>query len=136
MSRECDGCTSCCTGVITFTDVDANDNIIVSTREHGCTKYAKGCTIYNDRPKTCKEFDCLYIQDEGLPEIMKPSNCGFIMHGYNATDTENSRIVLSQNTDGPDIDERALLWGLWWALTETKHDVELNTHKMGSMRYR
>ena len=45
-------------------------------------------------------------------------------------------IVLSQNTDGPDIDERALLWGLWWALTETKHDVELNTHKMGSMRYR
>lgn len=139
MNRDCGGCTECCTGQLHFQDEDTNGNIIVATAEMGCTKFANGCTIYEDRPDTCRSFECMYTMDVGLPESLKPSVCGFIIHRYSPgknTDIEKARIVFTQNKDGPDIDDKALVFGLWWAMTQTKDDIELNSRKFGNLRFR
>jgi len=139
MNRSCGGCTECCTGQLHFQDKDMNGNIVVATSELGCTKFANGCTIYEDRPETCRSFQCMYTIDVGLPESLKPSVCGFITHRYSAEslgDSDNARIVFTQNKNGPDIDEQALIFGLWWAMTQTNDDVELSTRKFGHLRFR
>jgi len=42
-----------------------------------CNKVCStGCSIHNDKPKICKEFNCDYILLD-LEEKFKPINCGF-----------------------------------------------------------
>jgi hypothetical protein len=81
----------------------------------------------------------MYKLDSGLPESMKPSVCGFITHRYlseSLPDSDNSRMVFTQNKNGPAIDDQSLIFGLWWALTQTDDDVELNTRKHGNLKFR
>jgi hypothetical protein len=45
-------------------------------------------------------------------------------------------MVFTQNKNGPAIDDQSLIFGLWWALTQTDDDVELNTRKHGNLKFR
>ena len=65
MNRKCDGCTICCT----TQRVPEFDKPEYTPCQH--CKLNQGCTIYNDRPKSCQKFECAWLQGE-LPEWMKP----------------------------------------------------------------
>ena len=39
----------------------------------------KGCKIYNDRPGSCSEFRCLYLDSDTIPEDERPDKTGVVM---------------------------------------------------------
>ena len=44
-----------------------------------CNKYCNGCTIYEERPKVCADYQCLWLKinsvNNSLPVSMRPDNC-------------------------------------------------------------
>lgn len=36
----------------------------------------KGCSIYKDRPLSCKQFECLWYKQNQIPESLRPDKCG------------------------------------------------------------
>ena len=44
-----------------------------------CDKYCNGCTIYEDRPKPCVDYECLWLKinsvNNSLPVSLRPDNC-------------------------------------------------------------
>lgn len=77
-TRSCDGCSACCK-VMHVLELNKPAN---QWCEH-CAVW-KGCLIYNERPTSCREFACLYLQDEQMPEELRP---------------DRSKVVLSINRD-------------------------------------
>ena len=70
--RSCGDCDACCRWLINEV------NGYMTTPASPCHFLGKGCTIYSDRPQTCRDYFCGYIQ--GItPEWMKPSLSGFIV---------------------------------------------------------
>jgi hypothetical protein len=51
--RECGECTLCCL-VTRVPELDKPENTM-------CTLCDAGCTIYNDRPQSCRAFDCAWL---------------------------------------------------------------------------
>ena len=68
---ECDGCMACC---IT---PPIDDGIIVKEDNTVCKFCDRGCAIYEDRPPSCVNFNCLYITD-GYDESLRPDKTGVI----------------------------------------------------------
>lgn len=69
--RECGTCTKCCDGTV-------NGEIYGHKMFPGTPCHfialGSGCTIYEDRPETpCKNFRCRWLDDESIPEWMKPN---------------------------------------------------------------
>ena len=61
--KNCDGCTECCYSL------PINESEFVKQEGVMCTHCDKGCTIYDTRPESCKEFNCVYLvtnTDESL----------------------------------------------------------------------
>ena len=77
---RCGDCHSCCKS---FGFLDENKIVIKSLDIHyewgRCNKLADNnrCSIYDDRPKTCSKFKCLYIESD-LPKKYLPKNIGFV----------------------------------------------------------
>ncbi|MDO9587553.1 MAG: hypothetical protein Q8R45_08035 [Brevundimonas sp.] len=44
-----------------------------------------GCKIYDQRPPSCRTFQCLWLVDPGIPETLKPNR---------------SKVIFDQDTDG------------------------------------
>jgi hypothetical protein len=40
----------------------------------------KGCNIYADRPRSCREFYCLWMQDESFGADWKPEKAKFVVY--------------------------------------------------------
>lgn len=38
-----------------------------------------GCAIYPDRPSICREYECLWKSDRGLPAPMRPDRVGVLL---------------------------------------------------------
>ena len=38
-----------------------------------------GCTIYAKRPQVCRDFECLWLTERGLPSTMRPDRLGTIL---------------------------------------------------------
>lgn len=81
----CGECTLCCR-VLPFTHQSSifdkyNERYkydIIYPPGKSCNKVCStGCSIHDNKPKICKEFECDYILLE-LEEKFKPSNCGFL----------------------------------------------------------
>lgn len=75
--NSCDGCKVCC-DLFSIPEIEKPEKTACSN----CTD--QGCGIYDDRPQTCKDFKCLYIQS-GWMEGLRPDNCG---------------VMFTQNSDG------------------------------------
>jgi hypothetical protein len=43
-----------------------------------CPHCNKGCTIWENKPKSCTELECVYYQMEKASEDLRPDNCGVI----------------------------------------------------------
>jgi hypothetical protein len=72
--RECGECTLCCK-VMAVTVISKPTNVWC---EH-CDKAGGGCKIYDHRPKACREFECLWLMREAIPEEFKPSKSRVVM---------------------------------------------------------
>lgn len=67
---QCDGCTACCT----LLPIEAINKPVNTP----CQYCDAGCSIYPDRPQTCAEFECAYLQGRNVPLSLRPDNCGII----------------------------------------------------------
>ena len=67
---DCGDCTLCCTLFI----VEELDKPAGSACEH-C---AVNCSIYNNRPQSCRDLKCAYIQMNNVSVLMRPDNLGVV----------------------------------------------------------
>ena len=74
--RECGTCTACCTGTLFTKIFDA-----MVRRGEPCPYVCGGCTIYEDRPEICRNFQCMWLAnpDNDYPAWLKPDVCNFVV---------------------------------------------------------
>jgi len=73
--RDCAGCTACCEGWLTSTELSMQPG-------KACTHCTpRGCAIYASRPEIpCRKFKCAWLADRDvIPEDMRPDRCGAIL---------------------------------------------------------
>jgi Fe-S-cluster containining protein len=68
---ECGNCTACCT-VLPIKAI----NKPINTPCPNCLR--GGCSIYDNKPQTCTEFECAYLQAKNVPVSLRPDRCGVI----------------------------------------------------------
>jgi hypothetical protein len=73
MKRECDGCTLCCT----LTHVPELAKPIGKT----CEFCDRGCTVYEARPKSCRDFECAWLKGD-MPNWMKPNKAHVMIESF------------------------------------------------------
>ena len=66
--RKCKECTACCSGTLYGM---AKGHYFGNGTP--CHFLNKNCTIYEDRPPMCRDFQCLWLKDQTFPTWMKPS---------------------------------------------------------------
>ena len=71
--KECGTCSMCCK-LLEITSLRKPANTWCGY----CTP-GKGCTNYRLRPKLCREFQCLWLQEDWLADEWKPSVSKFVM---------------------------------------------------------
>jgi len=74
---ECGTCTLCCT-LCAVKDI----NKIAGDACKYCTDI---CTIYNERPQGCRDFNCAYVQMPKVNIALRPDNCGVVFEKINDT---------------------------------------------------
>lgn len=67
---RCGECKACCT-LFPIRELDKPANVL-------CDHYCDGCTIHETKPKACVEYECAYLQDERVPESLRPDKCGIV----------------------------------------------------------
>jgi len=72
MINKCEECTLCCE-LLPIKEINKQPSVLCSD----CT-LSKGCNIYNNRPEECKNFNCLYIEDNEMPDFLRPDKCNVI----------------------------------------------------------
>ncbi len=72
-TRECGSCSLCCKVL----DVPA----VYKPSGQWCKHFAAGtgCNIHQLRPKACRTFACLWLEEDWLGDEWKPSTCKFVM---------------------------------------------------------
>jgi hypothetical protein len=67
--NKCGECTVCCTlSVVKELNKEAGE-----TCKHCISKV--GCSIYEERPQDCKDFECAYLQSGTDNVSLRPDNC-------------------------------------------------------------
>lgn len=69
--NSCGNCTACCE-VFHIPVLNKPQNTLCKD----CTGF--GCGIYDSRPQTCKDYQCIYIRSD-MPEELRPDKCGVIL---------------------------------------------------------
>lgn len=90
-SRSCHGCTLCCR----LPDIDDLDKPADAWCRH-CIA-GKGCSIYADRPKLCRDFLCRWMLDDGLGPEWEPSRSRMMVYG------QGEQITVLADPDRPDL---------------------------------
>lgn len=111
MARSCGGCTKCCQGY-----VKGEVKGIRFYRGRPCHFLkSEGCSIYEERPKMCKDFNCAWLDDkEGiLPEWLYPmtSHVMIVRREY-----APNRDFLQIYEAGKTLDVKVLSWFVGYAL--------------------
>lgn len=90
LDRECGRCTLCCK-VLAIKELDKPKGI-----NCGLVQIGKGCGDYENRPPSCREFECLWLMGL-LPNEFKPR----ITHMVGDATSDGNRIVLHVDPDYP-----------------------------------
>lgn len=69
--NTCGDCTLCCKLL------PINDTALVKEHSVLCSSCDKGCTIYEDRPESCVNFNCNFIEDN-LDISLRPDKTNII----------------------------------------------------------
>lgn len=133
--RGCNGCRGCCDGTLVFDSITPSGQRLIVKDDKSCFYMAQdiGCGNYEDRPQNCRDFECEWITDTGLPEYLKPSRCGFII--VNKLGDSSFNCYVLKQTSGYNIDMAALTWAIWWA-NETKKDLLVDTKSTGPLKFK
>lgn len=91
--RACDGCTMCCK-VMRVPELPKEINVWCQHCVLGT-----GCGIYETRPPSCREFQCLYTTNPTLTAAWKPSECKFVVRHEPGG---GGRIAIHVDTKRPD----------------------------------
>lgn len=76
LSRSCNNCTACCDGTLLG---KAHGHYFYPGKPCFFVISDNCCTIYEDRPKLCKMFECGWIKNESVPEELWPKESGIII---------------------------------------------------------
>lgn len=72
--NNCGDCQICCE-VLSIPEIDKDPGL-------RCKNQCKtGCSIYKDRPESCKQFRCLYLESNWLKEL-RPDKSGVMIVNY------------------------------------------------------
>lgn len=71
MKRKCGACTLCCTAL-------AVPELGKKNGERCQHLTPTGCGIYEDRPPSCRAFECLWLQGDGDPSV-RPDRLGAVL---------------------------------------------------------
>jgi hypothetical protein len=71
--RTCGTCTLCCT-VVGVEELNKPAGVTCSYAAAG-----SGCTIREQRPRSCRRFFCGWRLDPNIDSLWKPSICGFVL---------------------------------------------------------
>lgn len=101
--RSCDGCTKCCEGWLWG---EAHGHKFWPGRPcHFMSN--KGCSIYENRPdQPCKSFKCEWLENNEIPEWMKPDVSNVIIYKRE----ENGKKILEFTEAGSRLDSKVLSW--------------------------
>ena len=126
--RECGDCTKCCEGSLVLT---VQGNAINKSNPCHFVSMGKcnGCTIYEQRPQVCKDFECEWILDSSIPEWLKPSVSGIIMIKQEPNNDMTYYEVVETDTK---IDSVILNWLLLFAL-KNKHNIKYQVNREVNM---
>ena len=103
MGRSCDGCTKCCEGWL-WSEAYGHKFWPGRPCHFMCEK---GCSIYENRPiDPCKNFKCEWLENNNIPEWMKPSVSNVIIYKRN----EDGKDLLEFTEAGSRLDPRILSW--------------------------
>jgi uncharacterized cysteine cluster protein YcgN (CxxCxxCC family) len=81
--RSCDGCDLCCTAV----GVTVLNKPPAVACKHLCGEPGRSCSIYERRPKDCREFFCFWrAAPQVLDDRFRPVECGFVVAINDASD--------------------------------------------------
>lgn len=73
-SRRCGACTACCHVL------EIDDAQLVKPAGVLCGHCTNGCTIYDRRPKVCRDWLCMWREFPGLlDDSWRPDRCGVLM---------------------------------------------------------
>ena len=94
LKSRCGKCTECCT----LLDVPGTTSAWEKCRY--ANKHGTSCRIYSNRPKACRNFNCLWLLNGLAPEL-RPDKCGVVFQLY----TEDKTVVATDegkwNRSGP-----------------------------------
>ena len=72
-TRGCGSCNACCI---------APSIVELAKGEFQACKHLRpghqGCTVYEDRPESCRTFACGWINTEEMPSRFRPDRCGMM----------------------------------------------------------
>ena len=108
--RECGDCSLCCT-LLGVKELEKKANERCGNNVHGC------CAIYEQRPISCGEFSCLWLQGK-LPLEMKPNLCHVVVGGM----SDSSGLILYVDSDYPDADKAYPVAGM---IEDAKRKLEV-----------
>jgi hypothetical protein len=95
--RACDGCTACCK-IMQVRELEKAGNVWCEHCDIGT-----GCRIYDARPKSCRDFECVWLQTQkGIKPLaleLRPDRSKVVM----STANDGKDIVLNVGTDRPDV---------------------------------
>ena len=84
--RQCGRCTLCCT-LLAVTELGKAKN-------KRCAHQGNGCGIYETRPLSCRQFNCLWLTDPKIPRFMRPQKSGVVLHAL--PDLGDKTIIVHQ----------------------------------------
>jgi hypothetical protein len=93
--RDCGDCTICCW----FFAVPETGKPTGQWCEH-CTPEALGggCGIHASRPPSCRNFQCFWLMEEGIPDDMRPDHCGVVV----SFNEDHGSVVVHVDPQRPD----------------------------------
>lgn len=127
MKRNCGSCTKCCEGWLSG-EVDGK-KFYKGIGCHNCI-IGNGCAIYEDRPEDpCRTFSCSWLDDESVPEWMKPELSNVIVYEKNI---ENNLAIVFIPAGGT-VPLSTFSWFMIWATKKYQNIIWQN--EAGSQFY-
>lgn len=90
--RECGECSLCCK-IPRVVSVDKPSNKWCQHCDIG-----KGCLIHETRPQVCRDFHCVWLRDERMPEEWRPDRA----HAYVSGRDEDEALKVFVDAAHPD----------------------------------
>ena len=130
MERACDDCDTCCHGYLKGEAYGKPFNKGVP-----CFFLKKGCSIYEDRPKLCKDYKCSWLSEDFLPMWMRPDLSKVIVSKHTA---KNGIEYYSVVEAGEPIKSYILNYIFTWAVNNKAnlyYEVSGGMNKFGSKEF-